>query len=158
MADITCEYVGWLNDPDVVKYSNQRFFQHTPASCEKYLAGFAGTDNLFLKIEQKVDGIFLGTMTAYVSKPHQTVDIGIMVGRRAVWGGGIGQDAWNTLVSWFLRQGSIRKVTAGTMQSNGAMIKIIERSGLLLEAVRPKQELLNGLPQDILYYGKFRDS
>jgi RimJ/RimL family protein N-acetyltransferase len=97
-------------------------------------------------------------MTAYVSKPHQTVDIGIMVGRRAVWGGGIGQDAWNTLVSWFLRQGSIRKVTAGTMQSNGAMIKIIERSGLLLEAVRPKQELLNGLPQDILYYGKFRDS
>ena len=157
-SDITSEYVGWLNDPDVVKYSNQRFYQHTPASCEKYFASFVGTDNLFLKIERKIDGLFLGTMTAYISKPHQTVDIGVMVGRRSVWGAGIGLDAWNTLIEWFFRQESIRKVTAGTLQSNAAMIKLMMRSGFILEAVRPKQELLDGIPQDVLYYGRFRDS
>jgi [ribosomal protein S5]-alanine N-acetyltransferase len=158
VADITSEYVAWLNDPEVVKYSNQRFRQHTIASCQRYHASFEETDNLFIKIERKIDNCFVGTMTAYVSNPHQTVDIGIMIGCRSVWGRGIGQDAWRTLMNWFLSQGSIRKVTAGTMQSNEGMIKLMKRSGMVLEAVRPKQELLNGQPQDILYYGKFRDT
>ncbi|WP_225739423.1 GNAT family N-acetyltransferase [Chlorobium phaeovibrioides] len=158
VADITQEYVAWLNDSEVVKYSNQRFRQHTIESCRSYLASFEGTDNLFIKIERKIDGYFVGTMTAYVSMPHQTVDIGIMVGYKLVWGSGIGQDAWSTLMNWFLSQGTLRKVTAGTMQSNEGMIKLMKRSGMVLEAMRPKQELLNGQPQDMLYYGKFRDT
>lgn len=157
-GDITSEYVSWLNDPEVAKYSNQRFRKHTVASCANYLAGFAGTDNLFIKIERKSDGLFVGTMTAYVSRPHGTVDIGIMVGRRSVWGSGIGQDAWNMLIGWFLRQDAIRKVTAGTMRANGAMRKLMERSDMVLEAERPKQELLDGVPHDLLYYGKFSDA
>jgi hypothetical protein len=32
-ADINATYLGWLNDPEVTRYSNQRFHQHTPESC-----------------------------------------------------------------------------------------------------------------------------
>jgi ribosomal-protein-alanine N-acetyltransferase len=156
-SDITDEYVAWLNDPQVVKYSNQRFIQHTRETCKRYLDSFKGTGNLLIKIERKVDCLFVGTMTAYISAHHQTVDIGIMVGRRLVWGSGIGQEAWNLLLNWFLTQAAIRKVTAGTMRCNVAMVKLVERSGMSLEAVRPGQELLDGLPQDLVYYGKFRD-
>ena len=154
-GDITSEYVGWLNDALVVKYSNQRFRTHTEASCTDYLAGFTGTENLFIKIERKEDGLFVGTMTAYYAAPHRTVDVGIMVGRRLVWGTGIGQDAWDTLMAWLLAQNCVRKVTAGAMRCNAAMVKLMERSGMALEAVRPGQELLDGVPQDILYYGRF---
>lgn len=155
--DITPEYVSWLNDPEVVRYSNQRFRLHTMASCLTYLSTFHGSDNIFFKIERKVDRLYVGTMTAYISGAHQTVDMGIMVGRRSVWGEGIGQDAWNSLILWFLRQDGIRKVTAGTMRPNQAMIKLIERSGMKLEAVRPKQEILNNIPTDLLYFGRFCD-
>jgi RimJ/RimL family protein N-acetyltransferase len=43
------------------------------------------------------------------------------------------------------------------MRCNAPMVKLMERSGMTLEAVRPQQELLDGVPQDMLYFGKFRD-
>lgn len=153
--DITSDYVGWLNDPVVVQFSNQRFLAHTPASCERYLASFGGTGNLFLKIERNEDRICVGTMTAYHSQQHGTVDVGIMVGRRTEWGRGLGQDAWNTLLAWLLDRDCVRKVTAGTMRCNVAMVRVMERSGMSLEAVRLQQELLDGFPQDLLYFGRF---
>lgn len=55
VSDVTGEYVGWLNDPDVVKYSNQRFVTHSKSTCAQYVAGFEGSNNLFVKIERKVD-------------------------------------------------------------------------------------------------------
>lgn len=154
-ADITIDYVGWLNDPVVVQFSNQRFLDHTPESCARYLASVGCTGNLFLKIERKGDGGCVGTMTAYHSPQHRTVDVGIMVGRRAEWGRGLGQDAWNTLLAWLLDRDCVRKVTAGTMRCNVAMVRMMERSGMSLEAVRPQQELLDGVPQDLLYFGRF---
>jgi ribosomal-protein-alanine N-acetyltransferase len=156
--DVTPEYIGWLNDPQVVRFSNQRFRQHSQQSCWDYVASFEKSPNRFLKIILQQDARMVGTMTAYIAVPHGTVDIGIMVGCRSVWGQGVGQDAWNTLMGWFLETVGIRKVTGGTMRSNVAMLRIMERSGMTLEAVRPSQEMLDGLPQDILYYGKFRDS
>jgi RimJ/RimL family protein N-acetyltransferase len=156
-ADITDEYVAWLNDPEVVKYSNQRFLRHTMESCRRYYEGFAGSPSLFVSVRSQAYGMAIGTMTAYASPHHQTVDIGIMIGRRSVWGTGMGQDAWNTLLRWFSDERRVRKVTAGTMRCNAPMVKLMERSGMKLEAIRPQQELLDGVPQDMVYYGKFRD-
>lgn len=154
-ADITAEYISWLNDPAVTQFSNQRFSYHTAESCAQDLAGFEDKGVLFLKIERKADGVFVGTMTAYYHPQHRTVDMGIMVGRRSEWGNGLGQDAWNTLLDWLLSQYCVRKVTAGTMRCNLSMVRLMERSGMLFEAAIPRQELLDGAPQDLLFFGKF---
>ena len=50
----------------------------------------------------------------------------------------------------------LRKVTGGTLASNVGMVRIMERSGMVLEAVRKEQELVAGVPQDALYYARFR--
>lgn len=157
-ADVTPEYVGWLNDLQVVRFSNQRFRQHSFSSCRDYVASFQGSPNRFLKILRQEDARMVGTMTAYAAVPHGTVDMGIMVGCRSAWGQGVGQDAWNTLLHWLLGTGSVRKVTGGAMRCNQAMVRIMERSGMLLEAVRPGQEMLDGVPQDLVYFGMFRDT
>ncbi len=154
-SDITPEYISWLNDPEVVRYSNQRFIKHTEASCRAYWETFRDTPNLFLSVRTQADDLPVGTMTAYVSLPHGTVDIGILIGRKSVWGTGIGQDAWDALVRWYIEQRRIRKVTAGALSSNKGMIRIMERSGMHCEAIRPKQELLDGEPLDMHYYGKY---
>jgi len=155
-ADIDARYIGWLNDPDVVRFSNQRFKTHDQASSSRYFASFEGTDNLFISIRDISSDAPLGTMTAYISRHHGTVDVGIMIGEKCVWGSGYGQDAWNTLAKWLFRRGDIRKLTAGTMRNNQGMIKLMERSGMHLEATRRKQELLGTEAVDILYYAKFR--
>lgn len=154
-SDVTLEYLGWLNDPQVVRFSNQRFHQHSAETCKKYLSSFVGTSNWFLKIVDSHNGLTVGTMTAYALMHHGTVDLGILIGRREVWGQGLGQDAWNTLMGWFLEKAKLRKVTGGAMRANVAMVRIMEKSGMTLEAVRGAQELLEGKPQDLLYYAKF---
>ncbi|EAT59816.1 GNAT family N-acetyltransferase [Chlorobium ferrooxidans] len=157
-ADINEVYIGWLNDPEVVRYSNQRFHRHDAESSRRYLATFSDTDNLFMSIHALSDNRQIGTMTAYRFRHHGTVDVGIMIGDRSVWGKGYGQDAWNTFTGWLLSQKEIRKLTAGTSALNYGMIKLMERSGMTFEAVRKAQEIFDGQAADILYYAKFRTS
>lgn len=155
-ADISASYITWLNDPLVVRYSNQRFRWHDQTSSEQYLKSFAGTDNLFVAITTKTDGRLVGTMTAYVARHHGTVDVGLMVGEPSAWGQGIGQDAWNTLCGWLLGpEVGLRKLTAGAARPNVSMLRIMERFGMQLEAVRCEQEIIEGAAVDLLYYTRF---
>lgn len=154
-SDINDSYIGWLNDPNVVKYSNQRFITHDRESCFRYKTSFDGTENLFLSVLRQSDNISIGTMTAYISPHHRTVDVGIMIGNPSAWGKGFGQDAWNTMMSWLLARDYIRKLTAGTLACNYGMIKLMERSGMSLEATRKAQELVDGRPEDMLFFAKF---
>ena len=48
--DINSEYIAWLNDKSVTKFSNQRFLKHTKKSCLEYCESFEGTKNLFFKV------------------------------------------------------------------------------------------------------------
>jgi len=153
-ADLTPGYLAWLNDPEVVRFSNQRFRRHDMASCRDYLRSFQGSDNAFLSVKT-LEGRPIGTMTVYRSKHHGTADVGIMIGERAFWGGGYGWDAWSTLIAWLIEQPDIRKVTAGTLACNKGMVRLMERSGMTIEGTRRGQELVDGTPQDIVLYGKF---
>lgn len=155
--DVTDEYVAWLNDPEVTRFSNQRFRTHTRGSCEAYLASFVGTENLFVSIRDAATGDAIGTMTAYPNPQHGTCDVGIMIGARPYWGGGYGQEAWNLLTGWLLGQGGVRKLTAGCLALNGGMVRLMERSGMTREAVRVAQEIVDGKPQDIVLYARFAD-
>lgn len=148
------DYLSWLNDPQVVRFSNQRFRKHDLDTCRDYLDSFASSPNLFVSIRTR-GGDRIGTMTAYRSPHHGTADVGIMVGDKRSWGEGFGQDAWNTMLAWLLSDGEMRKVTAGTLTCNVGMVRLMERSGMSLEGVRRAQELVDGLPEDMVLYGKF---
>jgi ribosomal-protein-alanine N-acetyltransferase len=150
--DITPNYVDWLNDQSLMRYSNQRFVNHTLATSRSYLATFTKTDNLFLAICDAGDQL-VGTMTAYRNMNHRTVDLGILIGREFT-GKGFGKAAWETMVSHFTGDGVTRKITAGCASSNLAMIRLAEGSGMVLEGRRVDQEVYANVPVDILLFGK----
>ncbi|MFJ9450922.1 GNAT family N-acetyltransferase [Herbaspirillum sp. NPDC101397] len=156
--DIGETYLSWLNDPRILRFSNQRFLRHDHASSLNYLQSFSGTDNLFVALRRREDDMMIGTMTAYLSRAHGTVDVGLLVGEAAVWGGGYGFDAWRTFCDWLFATRGIRKLTAGTAVVNKGMIRIMERYGMHLEATRVAQEIIEDEAVDILYYAKFRDA
>lgn len=174
-GDIDEVYLGWLNDVAVVRYSNQRFVRHTRASCERYFESFAGSANLFVSlrvIEAAAEGAegaegdavagprerAVGTMTAYRALPHGTADVGILLGDRSVWGQGIGLEAWQLFTDWLLGTPGLRKVTAGTLACNRAMLAVAERSGMQREGVRRAQEVVDGVPTDIVHFARFASS
>ena len=153
--DITAEYICWLNDHEIMRFSNQRFQTHDLKSCTSYLRSFNGTANLFLSISMRKGDVAVGTMTAYRNMHHATADVGIMIGSAAGRGRSLGAEAWQSLIGWLLTDGGMRKVTAGTLASNHAMVRLAEKSEMVLEGTRTAQEIVDGQPQDILLFGKF---
>ena len=51
--DIIPEYISWLNDKDVVKYSRQRHIQHNYESCLNYYLNLKKNNHTLLKINIK---------------------------------------------------------------------------------------------------------
>ena len=155
-SDISDEYISWLNDKKIVRYSNQRFIHHNLKTSKNFLDSFKNSPNYFFKISDKKTLQPIGTTTLYVNPNHGTADIGILIGDIDYWNGGYGSDAWNSLIRWAFCNLSIRKITAGTLSSNIGMQKVMEKSGMTLEGRKIRQEIVEGIEEDILYYSKFK--
>lgn len=151
------EYIDWLNDKEVTKYSNQRFFTHTFESAKKYFDQMlTNPDAHFVAIKNNDSGEILGTATVYFQPYHSTADIGIMIGNKRYWGKGLATDTMELLSNCLINKLKIRKVTAGTLSCNIGMIRALEKSGFKCEATRRNQEVVNGQEQDIVYFAKFQ--
>ena len=151
---ITQQYVQWLNDPMVVRYSEQRHYRHTHESCECYLKSFSETTHLFLAISLLNTGEHIGNITAHIDIYNNIADMGILIGEKKYWGKGYGLEAWKRLCEYLFSMG-IRKITAGTMTSNGGMFKIMQRAGMQIEGYRYKHFLCENIATDIVYTALF---
>ena len=155
-ADITPRYIAWLNDPEVVKYSNQRFKRHTHESCQTYLQALGGSESLFLSLTTRDNKTPIGTLSAHLNTRHHSADIGILLGDKSYWGQGLGGEAWSLLMAVLLEQAGVRKVSGGTLSCNQAMIAIMEGAGMQADGTRIAQELVEGKAYNIVHYARFR--
>lgn len=154
---VTDQYIAWLNDPEVVRFSEQRYTHHTRQTCRTYFESFKGTANYFWSIELRPPaGGNIGTMTAYVDTHNSVADVGILIGERSAWGRGYGLEAWQAVCVWLFKTVQVRKITAGCAATNTAMVSIMERSGMVPDGVRQGQQLIDGQPVDVVYMALFR--
>jgi len=154
-SDISDRYVSWLSDPDIVRYSNQRFKEHSLESCQQYLKSFTDAPALFVAIYPLNKEQMIGTMTVYFNPHHQTADIGIMVGEKEQWGTGIGRDSWQRLLSFLSHEAKLRKITGGTLACNKGMVSIMQSSNMTPDGIRHQQELVDGEAYDMLHFAFF---
>lgn len=155
---LTARYAAWLNDPDVVRYSEQRHRRHDLASCAAYAASFAGGDDLFLAIEARNPALgHVGNLTVAIDTPNASADVSVMIGEPAARGTGIGSAAWCGIVDWLLGPGGMRRVTAGTMAANAPMLALIRKSAMTVDAVRPRAFLIDGAEMDLVLAARFAE-
>lgn len=155
--NITKEYLSWINDKNLMKFSNQRFVNHSENTASKYLSSFKDTSNYFFALYTSSSKKFIGTMTVYISKPHSTADLGILIGDNSAHGLGYGLEAWEALIDWLFNIKRIRKITAGCMEVNQSMLSIMKKSGMIMEAVKLDQELYQDEYVNLLFFRKFAD-
>ena len=154
-SDISDDYISWLNDPEVMKFSNQRFIPHTRETCKDFFNSIQSLDAIFLVIIFQENKEAVGTMTVYFSRNHQTADIGIMLGNKAFWDIGLGTEALDGVIEFLFKKVGVRKVTSGTLSCNKGMIRICEKVGMVPDGIRKNQELIKDKPYDIVYFAKF---
>lgn len=152
---LTPRYVGWLNDADVVRFSEQRFLRHTLESCREYWASFAGTPNYFWAIELRYANTHIGNINAYVDEAHGVADVGILIGDKGCWGQGYGTEAWTAVLRWLIDHAGMRKVTGGTLACNTGMLAVMEQAGMVDDGRRVRHVLVDGQETDVVYKALF---
>lgn len=154
--DLSDRYVGWLNDPDVVRYSEQRHRRHTLDSCRAFVDSFRDSADMLWAIRHKaLEPPHVGNIAAYIDVHNGIADVTILLGERRVWGQGVGLEAWRAVCDYLLKQADVRKVTAGTLASNHAMLSIMRRSGMTHDGRRTAHYLVDGQPVDLVYAALF---
>lgn len=153
---LTSRYVGWLADPEVVRWSEQRHDQHTLESCRDYQESFRGTPDMSFAIVAK-DPVLghIGNLTVHVQESHGLADIGILLGERNAWGRGYGGEAWGAVMRALLAEPGMRKVTGGCVAENLAMAMIMRRCGMLEDGRRVRHYVYDGREVDVVYFAAF---
>jgi [ribosomal protein S5]-alanine N-acetyltransferase len=156
---LTEHYVSWLNDPEVVRYSEQRFKHHSISSCREYMESFDGSPNFFWAITTRSTGSEnIGTLTAYVDVHNKVADVGILIGDKTRWGKGYGAEAFRAVIDFLFREAGVRKVTAGTMAANKAMMALMRQASMEEECRRKRHFLLNDREVDLVHGAIFREN
>ncbi len=152
-ADLLTErYVGWLNDPEVVRFSEQRHRAHTLDSCRDFIATFDGTANGLWAIRVKSDDLrHIGNISTEIDATTGTGDIRILIGDRAAWGTGMGAEAWNAVMAHLFDDLGMAMVTAGTLAGNTGMRRIMEKSGMRETHRHPGPTPVDGQAMDLVF-------
>lgn len=146
--------VEWLNDPMVVRYSEQRHHKHTVTTQIAYILSFEDEPADFLEV--RLDNRMIGTMTVFRDEPNSVADMGIMIGDRSCWGKGYGTEAWDGLMKHLFSHG-VRKVEAGCMGLNLGMQAVFRRTKMEMEGRRWHHfHIEEEMFSDMLLFGKRR--
>ena len=155
---LTARYVAWLNDCELMRYSEQRHKTHTLASCRSYWRSFADTPNYFWAIEETTNDLgHVGNINAYVNQINGLADLGILIGLPQAKGKGYGQEAWAGVCGFLFQEIGLRKITAGVLAVNRPMLTLARQVGMVEDGVRRRHYLCDGMEVDVIHLALFRE-
>jgi len=151
-------YLGWLRDPEVVKNLNLPHYLETRVSFSQISAYchsiWNSPNDIFYALHLANDDTFIGTVKAgHINWHAGTADLGILIGLRKMWGKGIASEALSLLASHLFEKAKLRRLTAGVMDTNPAMIRVFEKLGFQREGTFRQQDRLGDAYIDHIHLG-----
>lgn len=132
--DVDERYVGWLNDPQVVRYTEARWRVHTLESARDYVRESNGDTNVRLFRILVEDGVHVGNVrVSSIDWTHKRADIAIIIGDRSYRGRGVGVRAIELVSEYCFDELGLEKLTAGMYAENEPSIRAFEKAGFVIE-------------------------
>jgi RimJ/RimL family protein N-acetyltransferase len=148
---ITKEYISWLNNKKINKFSEQRYFKHTYKSSLNFYYNNIKNQNLFFASVDIKKNEHIGNIIGILDKQNSICEIRIFIGQPNQ---GYGLRTFELLFNNLKRSG-IRKIFSGTLKNNTAMINIYKKMGMRLEWTLRKHYFNNGKYIDGVVYSYF---
>lgn len=146
------EHVDWLNDKDLMSYSEQRLRPHTMITQMEY-AGSANPDRHLWLI--RCDGVDIGSISAHVDGFNRRANLGILIGRREYQGQQMAAEAWCTVIDW-LFENDIHRVECGHRGDNERMRRLAFTTGFTHEAEIPGYFRKGDSYESLVLWGRFK--
>lgn len=143
-SDVSEKYVVWLNDYEVTKYTEQRYYEHTLDSILDFVTE---------KYESKNDilfGIFSNNLhignikLGPIRWEHQSAEVSYFIGDRDFWGKGIASKCVRSLVEYAISELSLKKINAGYYDLNIGSAKVLEKCGFNVEGEKLSDIIFEG--------------
>ena len=148
------KYVDWLNDYDVVRYTEQRFTHHKESEIKSYVKHILSSESEFL-YGIFHEGIHIGNIKiGPINTQHQVADMGYIIGEKAYWGKGIMTEAIRIASGYCKEIYKLKKITAGVYENNKASIKVLQNNGFKQEGILISQVDFEGDRINVLLFGK----
>jgi len=155
---LSSRYLDWLNDQALMRYSEQRHRVHSMESCRAYWQSFRTSPHYFWAIEEAEIGLgHIGNLNAYFDEKNGLADMGILIGQAEAKGQKYGQEAWKGACDFLFQQG-IRKITAGTLATNTAMLRLARNVGMVEDGIRKRHYLNQGQEVDVIHLALFKST
>lgn len=158
-SDVNEAYYRWMNDPEVTRYLESRFYPNSLEKLQEYVAAKLGDrDNVFLAIVLKEGDRHIGNVKlGPIDWIHRVADMGFLIGERSAWGQGYAPEAVRLVAEYAFTVLNLRKVTGGCYETNQGSVRVLEKAGFEREGVRPQHFFSEGRYVDCLLFGKIRE-
>lgn len=138
------DYIKWLNDKKINKLLQIRYQSHNKKSLNNWIVKlFDSNDNLLFGIFLKKEKLHIGNIKAKINFQHLRAEIGILIGLRTLHGKGYGSQSINLLCNFLFDKLKLKKIYAGSLDSNIASQKVFKKSKFKIEAKLINYRILN---------------
>jgi len=156
VKDITDKYINWLNDIDVNRYLDVRFFlPQTEESVIDYVKSISASSNiLLLGVFCKKTREHIGNITfSSIDRVNHSGTIGIAIGNKFFWGKGYALEALKAVIEYAFTELSLHRLEAGVSVGNKASIKLFEKAGFIAEGIKKESGKFGDNYIDSIVYG-----
>ncbi|MBI3096124.1 MAG: GNAT family N-acetyltransferase [Rhodocyclales bacterium] len=118
--DVGDDYLGWMRDPQVIQYLESRDQTQTLETLREFVRAMnASTRDHLFGIFLAHGGEHIGNIKiGSIREPHRSADLGLIIGRRSVWGKGYATEAIALATRYALEQLELNKLWAGMYAEN----------------------------------------
>ena len=128
--DANSDYLQWMNDYDVVKYTESRFYPCTIEALKNYIINANNSNNISFAIVDKKNQKHVGNIKiGNINWIHRYCDIGLIIGEKDYWGKGIATEAILLATRYAFEVLNLRKVYAGIYEPNIGSLKAFIKAG-----------------------------
>tara|TARA_B100000963_G_scaffold358210_1_gene382312 strand:- start:54947 stop:55483 length:537 start_codon:yes stop_codon:yes gene_type:complete len=147
-TEVTKNWVKWLNDKDVTKFSKNRFKKHTLKTQKKFLLSkLKLKNNLIFKIFIKKKHIGIIEISK-INNLKKFCYISYMIGEKKYWNKGIGTEAIGLIKKYIFDKLNFTKIFAGIYSNNKGSMFVLKKNNFKVYQRKPKFFKYNNIKVD----------
>ena len=151
--NISLDYIKWMNDPEVVQFTEQKYKKHTKKNIALFLKK-TNLDNFSEIYGIFCEKILIGTIKiGNINNLHKTAEISYIIGNKKFWNKGIATIVVKKICDHIFKNLRLKKILAGTYSVAKSSQRILIKNGFKLEGVLKKQIFFKNKRIDLHFYG-----
>lgn len=152
-SDVKEKYIAWLNDYEIMKYTEQKYFDHSFSSVSEFITQKYDSNNdllfgIFFNNEH-IGNIKLGP----IRWENKSAEVSYFIGDKNYWERGIASKCVNSVVKYGVEVLFLEKINAGYYELNIGSAKVLKKCGFCVEGERVRDVLFEGKRISLILVG-----